>query len=147
MPGADGKQAGLVYPDPSGGLHATHALAPDFQGCSFGDPDHSYSGGRAEYDGGRADGWLFVNDVFSIGYYTQPDLAFWGKAIPLWTTFDHYHAAILAETFPNRIYLHAGQTDRISNTFDMGDWKPDQTIDVDGRTVYYWVIPKNPPKV
>src|SRR5437870_5201842 len=56
VPGADGKQAGLVYPDPSGGLHATHALAPDFQGCSFGDPDHSYSGGRAEYDGGRADG-------------------------------------------------------------------------------------------
>ena len=35
----------------------------------------------------------------------------------------------------------------VSHSFDMGDWKPDQTIDVDGRTVYYWVIPKNPPKV
>src|SRR5216683_1473339 len=117
VPGADGAQAGLTYPDKSGGLHATHELAPDFQGCSFGDPDHSYSGGRSEYDGGRNDGWLFVNDVFSIGYYTQADLAFWGKAVPLWTTFDHYHPAILAETFPNRIYLHAGQADRISNTF------------------------------
>jgi phospholipase C len=119
IPGADGAQAGLSYPDSSGGLHATHALAPDFQGCSFGDPDHSYAGGRAEYDGGRNDGWLFVNDIFSIGYYTQADLAFWGRAIPLWTTFDHYHPAILAETFPNRIYLHAGQTDRISNSFNI----------------------------
>ncbi len=117
VPGADGTQAGLNYPDSSGSLHPTHALAPDFQGCSFGDPDHSYSGGRTEYDGGSNDGWLLVNDVFSIGYYAQADLAFWGHAVPLWTTFDHYHPAILAETFPNRIYLHAGQTDRISNTF------------------------------
>src|SRR5258708_11761186 len=66
VPGADGAQAGLNYPDSSGGLHATHALAPDFQGCSFGDPDHSYSGGRTEFDSGRDDGWLLVNDVFSI---------------------------------------------------------------------------------
>src|SRR5262249_25113672 len=108
VPGADGLQAGLTYPDPSGGLQATHELAPDFQGCSFGDPDHSYAGGRAEFDGGRADGWLFVNDAFSIGYYTQADLAFWSRAVPLWTTLDHYHPAILSETIPNRIYLHAG---------------------------------------
>lgn len=117
VPGADGKQAGLTYPDSTGGLHATHELAPDFQGCSFGDPDHSYPGGRAEYDNGRADGWLFVNDVFSIGYYTQADLAFWGRAVPLWTTLDNYHPAILSETIPNRLYLHAGQTDRIDNSF------------------------------
>jgi phospholipase C len=119
VPGADGQQAGLAYPDKSGLMHPTHPLAPDFQGCSFADPDHSYGGGRVEYDGGRNDGWLFVNDVFSIGYYTQADLAFWGRTVPLWTTFDHYHPAILAETFPNRIYLHAGQTDRISNTFSI----------------------------
>jgi SAM-dependent methyltransferase len=34
----------------------------------------------------------------------------------------------------------------VSHSFDMGDWKPDQTIDVDGRTVYYWVIPANASK-
>jgi phospholipase C len=117
VPGADGKQAGLSYPDSSGTMRPTHALAPVYQGCKFADPDHSYAGGRVEYDGGRADGWLRVNDVFSIGYYTQPDLAFWGRAVPLWTTFDRYHPSILAETFPNRIYQHAGQTDRISNSF------------------------------
>jgi phospholipase C len=117
VPGADGKQAGLAYPDAMGGLHSTHELAPDFQGCLFRDPDHSYSGGRIEYDGGRNDGWLRASDEYSIGYYTQPDLAFLGKAVPQWTTFDRYHPSILSETFPNRIYQHAGQTDRISNTF------------------------------
>jgi ribosomal protein L11 methylase PrmA len=33
----------------------------------------------------------------------------------------------------------------VSHSFDMGDWKPDQTIDVNGRSVYFWVIPKKPP--
>jgi SAM-dependent methyltransferase len=28
----------------------------------------------------------------------------------------------------------------VSNSFDMGDWKPDQTITVDARTVYLWTI-------
>ena len=31
----------------------------------------------------------------------------------------------------------------VSHSFDMmGEWEPEQTIDVDGRTVYYWTIPK-----
>ncbi|MBE3134568.1 MAG: methyltransferase domain-containing protein [Acidobacteria bacterium] len=30
----------------------------------------------------------------------------------------------------------------VSHAFDMGDWQPEQTIDVDGRTVYMWTVPK-----
>lgn len=30
----------------------------------------------------------------------------------------------------------------VSNTFDMGDWKPDKQTEVNGRTIYYWVVPK-----
>jgi predicted RNA methylase len=29
----------------------------------------------------------------------------------------------------------------VSHAFDMGDWKPEQTLNVNGRTVYYWTIP------
>jgi SAM-dependent methyltransferase len=29
----------------------------------------------------------------------------------------------------------------VSHDFDMGDWKPEATSTVDGRTVYLWVIP------
>ena len=29
----------------------------------------------------------------------------------------------------------------VSHAFDMGSWKPQQTLDVDGRSVYFWRIP------
>lgn len=29
----------------------------------------------------------------------------------------------------------------VSNSFDMGEWQPERTIEVDGRTIYYWTIP------
>jgi hypothetical protein len=31
----------------------------------------------------------------------------------------------------------------VSNTFDMGNWQPQEQIEVDGRTVYLWTIPAN----
>jgi phospholipase C len=116
-PGADGKQAGLTFLDGLNQPHSTHPLAPDYQGCGHPDPDHSYEGGRIEYDGGACDGWLRAgsNDDYAIGYYTQADLSFFGQAVADWLTFDRYFAAILAETQPNRIYQHAAQTDRLRN--------------------------------
>ncbi|HIK17939.1 MAG TPA: class I SAM-dependent methyltransferase [Leptolyngbyaceae cyanobacterium M33_DOE_097] len=33
----------------------------------------------------------------------------------------------------------------VSHAFDMGDWKPEKVVEVAGRTVYYWVVPENPP--
>jgi len=33
----------------------------------------------------------------------------------------------------------------VSHAFDMGDWKPQQVVQVGDRTVYYWVVPENPP--
>src|SRR5919204_161133 len=102
-PQTDGRQAGLTYTDRNGVAHATYPLAPDYQGCGHPDPDHSYEGGRVEYDGGRCDGWLRAgaNDTYAIGYYTRDDLAFLGRAATDWTTFSRYFAAILAETYPN----------------------------------------------
>jgi phospholipase C len=118
MPNADGHQAGLSYSDTNGNTFSTHPLAPDYQGCGHPDPDHSYTGGRIEYDNGACDGWLNDpnNDPYCIGYYTQPDLSFLGRAAPEWTSFSRYFAAIMAETYPNRIYQHAAQTDRLTNT-------------------------------
>ena len=29
----------------------------------------------------------------------------------------------------------------VSHAFEMGSWKPEQTLNVDGRMVYYWTIP------
>lgn len=33
----------------------------------------------------------------------------------------------------------------VSHAFDMGDWKPDRVENVEGRTIYYWTVPKNVP--
>src|SRR5205085_4976865 len=118
LPGADGKQAGLTYLDNAGVAHATVPLAPDFQGCGRSDPDHSYQGGRIEFNNGACDGWLRAgsNDDYAIGYYTQADLTFLGSAAPAWTAFDRYFAPIMAPTYPNRIYSHAAQTDRLDDS-------------------------------
>jgi phospholipase C len=118
LPGANGRQGGLSYLDRAGASHPTHRLAPDFQGCGFADPDHTYAGGRIELNGGACDGWLRAgaNDVYSIGYYKAADLPFLGRAAPGWTTCDNYFSAIMAETFPNRIYQHAAQTDRLASS-------------------------------
>jgi phospholipase C len=116
LPGADGKQAGLSYPDATGSVHPTHHLTTT-QGCAWADPDHSYGGGRTELNNGACDGWLLTNDIFSIGYYQQADLPFLGRAAPLWTVCDRFFASTMGPTFPNRLYLWGAQTDRTSNTF------------------------------
>ena len=124
-PGADGQQSGLMYPDRNGVLQPTYPLVTptfaDYQGCGHPDPDHSYQGGRAEYDNGACDGWLRAgnNDAYAIGYYTQNDLPFFAGAVNAWTTCDRYFAPIMAGTYPNRFYLHAAQTDRLDNTLDI----------------------------
>ena len=146
LPGADGRQSGLTYLDSAGTPHQTHPLAPDFQGCSHPDPDHSYEGGRVEYDNGACDGWLRAgsNDEYAIGYYAKEDLAFLGGAAPSWTACDRYFAAILAETYPNRIYQHAAQTDRIRNTNELSTlptiWDRLADAGVSGR-YYYSDVP------
>ena len=30
----------------------------------------------------------------------------------------------------------------VSHSFDMGDWKPDEKIIVDGRPIYLWIVPE-----
>lgn len=141
LPGARGKQAGLTYTDRYGIPHGTHHLT-DFQGCAHPDPDHSFEGGRVEYNGGRCDGWLKAgdNDTFAIGYYTDADLAFYGRAARDWTVCDNYFSAILAETYPNRFYQHAAQTDRIHNSTDIATMPTiwDRLADAGVKGTYYF---------
>jgi phospholipase C len=142
LDGADGRQAGLRYADAAGSLHRTYRLAPDYQGCGHPDPDHSYEGGRIEYNNGACDGWLRAgtNDDYAIGFYAKRDLDFFRPATARWTTCDRYFSAIMAGTFPNRLYQHAAQTDRIRNTFELSTlptiWDRLAAAGLDGR--YYF---------
>ena len=35
----------------------------------------------------------------------------------------------------------------VSHDFDMGEWKPEDTVQIDGHTVYFWTIPVKPPDI
>ena len=120
LPNANGMQAGLTYLDGSGKAHSTQRLSY-YVGCTHPDPDHSYAGGRSEYDEGKMDGWLRTssNDSFCIGYYEEADLPLFGTLARNFTTLDNYFPSILSSTFPNRVFQHAAQTDRLSNTLDI----------------------------
>jgi phospholipase C len=118
IPGANGQQAGLSFLDANGVVHPTMPLGSEYQGCMHPDPDHSYEGGRIEFDNGACDGWLLAgnNDDYAIGYYTGDQLPFHMGAAQSWTSFDNYFSAIMAGTYPNRIYQHAAQTDRLDDS-------------------------------
>jgi phospholipase C len=119
-----GKQPGLTYYDASNPPqpHDTYRL-PVRQGCDFADPDHSYNGGRVQFDNGACDGFAKTTpDTFPLGYYTRADLPFYGGSqgkqglVDAATTFDHWFCSILSSTYPNRYYTHAGRTERLDNT-------------------------------
>jgi len=118
LPNADGKQAGLTYVDTAGVSHATYSLSGDNTGCPHPDPDHSYGGARVEYDNGAMDGFLRAgsNDVYCIGHYGEQDIPFYAALARNYTACDRYFASILGPTFPNRLFLHAAQTDRLTNS-------------------------------
>src|SRR6266403_1371790 len=90
LPNADGKQAGLTYVDRAGASHATHSLSGDYTGCPHPDPDHSYDG--------------------------EQDIPSYAALARNYTACDRYFASILGPTFPNRLFLHAAQTDRLTNS-------------------------------
>ncbi|MGW4534536.1 alkaline phosphatase family protein [Nocardia sp. NPDC004340] len=141
LPGANGKQD-LAFADRNGLVRKTFHLATT-QGCEYHDPDHSFEGGRVEFNDGKCDGWLRAgtNDEFSIGYYRKEDLGFYGNAAPAWTVCDNYFAAIMAETLPNRFYQHAAQTDRIHSSTDVSKlptiWDRLKEADVQARYYFY----------
>jgi phospholipase C len=69
---------------------------------------------------------LAAANTFPVGYYTNlgpggrrktvPDLPVIGALAEQYTTLDRYFCSFAGETFPNRFYQHAAQTDRDHNS-------------------------------
>lgn len=138
LPGADGRHD-LSFPSTDGNVYGNYPLAPDFQGCGYSDPDHSWEGFLVQHDYGRMDGFLqrptppagnpgvtlAAANTFPIGYYTNvdhhgrrkavPDLPVIGALAEHYTVLDRYFCSFAGETFPNRFYQHAARTDRDHN--------------------------------
>jgi len=113
LPGANGRQQGLIYADLSGALQSTWPLAPDFQGCTYKDPDHTWRGIAMQYADGRCDGFLKtapLGDRFPIGYYVQEDLPILSVLATSYTMFDNYFCSMMGPTWENRLYQLSGTT-------------------------------------
>jgi phospholipase C len=139
LPGADGRHD-MAYLSTDGNVYPNYALAPDFQGCGYSDPDHSWEGFLIQHNYGKMDGFLqrptapadnpgvtlAAANTFPIGYYTNfhhdgrhktaPDLPVIGALAENYTVLDRYFCSFAGETFPNRFYQHAARTDRDHNT-------------------------------
>jgi phospholipase C len=139
LPGADGRHD-MTYLSTDGNVYPNYPLAPDFQGCGYSDPDHSWEGFLIQHNFGKMNGFLqrptapadnpgvtlAAANTFPIGYYTNfhhdhgrkqvPDLPVIGALAENYTVLDRYFCSFAGETFPNRFYQHAGQTDRDHNS-------------------------------
>ena len=139
LPGADGRQD-LAYLSTDGNVYPNYPLAPDFQGCGYSDPDHSWEGWLVQHNFGKMDGFLqrptapannpgvtlAAANTFPVGFYTNrhpdgrrkevPDLPVIGALTEHYTVLDRYFCSFAGETFPNRFYQHCAQTDRDHNS-------------------------------
>jgi len=140
VPGVDGRHDLTYVSAVDGNTYPNYPLAPDFQGCGYSDPDHSWEGWLVEHNYGKMNGFLqrpttpadnpgvtlAAANTFPIGYYTNfhfdgrrkalPDLPVTGALAESYMTLDRYFCAFAGETYPNRFYQHAGQTDRDHNS-------------------------------
>jgi len=138
LPEADGRHD-MTYLSTDGNVYPNYPLAPDFQGCGYSDPDHSWEGFLVQHNFGKMDGFLqrptapagnagvtlAAANTFPIGYYTNldrhhrpkavPDLPVIGALAQNYTVLDRYFCSFAGETFPNRFYQHAARTDRDHN--------------------------------
>ncbi|HEX9065478.1 MAG TPA: alkaline phosphatase family protein [Streptosporangiaceae bacterium] len=139
LPGADGRHD-MTYLSADGNVYPNYPLAPDFQGCGYSDPDHSWEGFLIQHNFGKMDGFLqrptapagnpgvtlAAANTFPVGYYTNfhhdgrrkqaPDLPVIGALAENYAVLDRYFCSFAGETFPNRFYQHAARTDRDHNT-------------------------------
>jgi precorrin-6B methylase 2 len=51
-------------------------------------------------------------------------------------------ASVNKQLKPALLDLRPG-TRVVSNTYDMGDWEPDEHLRVDNRNIFYWMVPAN----
>jgi phospholipase C len=119
-PNADVRQR-QTFVDNNGMAHDSYDLGTTYMGCGMADPNHGWSGGRTQVHGGAMDGFLKTapnGDLFPIGYYGESARPWYNSLARNFTVCDRYFCSTLTSTFPNRIFLHAAATDRLTNTFD-----------------------------
>ncbi|MBV8977600.1 MAG: alkaline phosphatase family protein [Alphaproteobacteria bacterium] len=96
----------LTYYDASGkGFHPEHLT----HYCDD-DPDHSWEGSHAKWNGGAMDGWVVAEGgaTTAIQYYKPEQHIYHLKLAKAFAIADHNFCAQIGPTLPNRLYLWSG---------------------------------------
>ena len=152
VPGAEGMPANLQFKDAFGATQVPFPLSANpaygYQACAYQDPNHSFEGARTQLASGQMNGWLLTpgtsqnqGDLLPIGYYTASDVQFFQQVASNYTIGDFYFSGILTSTYPNRIYLHSGATDRLDDSIDTSSlstiWDNLQTAGISCKYYYH----------
>ncbi len=86
------------------------------------DMNHNWKAARADYDGGKMDGFVYSEGSReTMGYFDGGDLPRYWKAAGQYVLCDRYFTSVMSESAPNHLYLVAGTSggltdDRVPRT-------------------------------
>lgn len=106
QPDVDVPPSNVSLLDSDGGAHASFHQT-DY--C-FADTSHDWDSMHADWNGGKNDGFVKVNDpngARTLGWFDQTDITFYYDMASSYGVADAYFSGLLGPTGPNRLYLYA----------------------------------------
>jgi phospholipase C len=125
LPG-DGLVDGMTNPD------VDDTPIPIYRETDFcvADPPHSWNQSRTQWNGGLNDGFVRAYRAahageklspYVMGYFGREDIPLTWALADSYASCDRWYSSLLGPTWPNRMYLHSGQSGGImSNTLPTG---------------------------
>lgn len=116
--GGDGLTEGMSNPRSSG---SAEPIFHESVSCIL-DPPHSWGQSRAQFNSGQNDGfmreyqrvWGSTVAAHPMGYFEREDLPFSWALADAYATSDRWFSSLMGPTWPNRMYLHSGQSGGLS---------------------------------
>ena len=79
------------------------------------DMSHSDNAGREAYNSGKNDGFVYAESSnYTLGYYDHRDLPYYWDYASQFALADNYFTSFMGPSFPNHIYLLAGQSGNVT---------------------------------
>lgn len=97
--------------NPDGYVLPWHADTVAAKGQCLLDPDHSWGGQHAAWNGGAMDGFARTMGPVAITYYERADLPYYYALADAFTVCDASFCSVLGPTIPNRLYAMTGGID------------------------------------
>jgi phospholipase C len=126
--GGDGLTAKMFNPDVD---DSPIAVYRETDYC-VADPPHGWDSSRVQMNGGANDGFVRAYRQahdgekllpYVMGYFGREDIPFTWAVADQYASCDRWFSSVLGPTWPNRFYLHSGQSGgRMNNAFQQADW-------------------------